>query len=104
MIISAMTITEERKEEVTFSEPYFEATQYVVVREDSEISTLDDLIGKTVGVQINTTGVCHHRFLCKQGKLRQLVAGANILYRFVSQWVVPGIYPLALKGDNAIPV
>lgn len=56
MIISAMTITEERKEEVTFSEPYFEATQYVVVREDSEISTLDDLIGKTVGVQINTTG------------------------------------------------
>ena len=54
MIISAMTIT--KNAEVTFSEPYFEATQYVVVREDSEISTLDDLIGKTVGVQINTTG------------------------------------------------
>lgn len=56
MIISAMTITEERQKSVTFSDPYFEATQFVAVKEDSPIKTLEDLQGKRVGVQNATTG------------------------------------------------
>lgn len=56
MIISAMTITEERKQSVTFSEPYFEATQYIAVKKGSTIKTLADLKGKKVGVQNGTTG------------------------------------------------
>ena len=56
VIISGMTITEERKAEYDFSEPYFEATQIICVREDSDIETLDDLVGKIIGVQQNTTG------------------------------------------------
>jgi ABC-type amino acid transport substrate-binding protein len=56
MIISAMTITEERSESVQFSNPYFEASQYVAVKNDSPIETLDDLQGKKVGVQNATTG------------------------------------------------
>ena len=56
MIISAMTITEERKQSVTFSDPYFEATQFVAVKSDSPITTLEDLQGKKVGVQNATTG------------------------------------------------
>ncbi|MDR5658733.1 transporter substrate-binding domain-containing protein [Serpentinicella sp. ANB-PHB4] len=56
IIISAMTITEERKETVTFSDPYFESTQYIAVQAGSEIKTLDDLKGKKVGVQNGTTG------------------------------------------------
>ncbi|HHX95746.1 MAG TPA: basic amino acid ABC transporter substrate-binding protein [Clostridia bacterium] len=56
VIISGMTITEERKAEYDFSDPYFEATQIICVREDSDIDSLDDLVGKSVGVQQNTTG------------------------------------------------
>lgn len=56
MIISAMTITEERQESVTFSDPYFEATQFVAIKEDSPVQTLEDLHGKKVGVQNATTG------------------------------------------------
>ncbi len=56
MIISAMTITEERSQSVTFSDPYFEATQYIAVKEDSGINSLADLQGKRVGVQNATTG------------------------------------------------
>lgn len=56
MIISAMTITEERSESVTFSDPYFEASQYVAVLDDSPVYTLEDLQGKRVGVQNATTG------------------------------------------------
>ncbi|MEW5921016.1 MAG: transporter substrate-binding domain-containing protein [Bacillota bacterium] len=56
MIISAMTITEERQQSVTFSDPYFEATQYIAVKKDSPIKSLEDLQGKKVGVQNATTG------------------------------------------------
>lgn len=56
MIISAMTITEERQKSVTFSDPYFEATQYIAVKEGSPIKSLADLEGKKIGVQNATTG------------------------------------------------
>ncbi len=55
--ISAMTITEERKQDFLFSDPYFEAGQVVTVRtENTDISGPDSLSGKTVGAQIGTTG------------------------------------------------
>jgi polar amino acid transport system substrate-binding protein len=55
--ISAMTITEERKQSFLFSDPYFAAGQQVVVRADNtNISGVDDLVGKTAGAQLGTTG------------------------------------------------
>ena len=55
-MVSGMTITDERALEVKFSDPYFESGQAWCVEEGSPIKSLDDLAGKTVGVQINTTG------------------------------------------------
>jgi polar amino acid transport system substrate-binding protein len=55
LIVSGMTITDERAMEVKFSDPYFESGQAWCVEEGSPIKTLDDLSGKTVAVQINTT-------------------------------------------------
>ncbi|MGE5507517.1 MAG: basic amino acid ABC transporter substrate-binding protein [Chitinophagales bacterium] len=56
-IISAMTITDERKQAVDFSSPYFEAGQVIVVRKsDNSIKTKADLKGKVVAVQLGTTG------------------------------------------------
>lgn len=55
--ISAITITEERKQDMLFSDPYFSAGQVVAVRQDNtDIQSKDDLSGKTVGAQIGTTG------------------------------------------------
>jgi polar amino acid transport system substrate-binding protein len=55
--ISAMTITEERKKSFSFSDPYFAAGQVVTVKKDNaEITSKDQLTGKTVGAQIGTTG------------------------------------------------
>jgi polar amino acid transport system substrate-binding protein len=55
--ISAMTITEERKEQFLFSDPYFEAGQIVTVRtENTDIIGAESLEGKVVGAQIGTTG------------------------------------------------
>ena len=56
VIMSAMTINEERAERVDFSDPYFTAYQTVLVLNDGDITELDDLRGETVGVQRGTTG------------------------------------------------
>lgn len=53
---SGITITDERKEAYDFTDPYFEATQYILVPEDSTIESLADLEGKKISAQINTTG------------------------------------------------
>lgn len=54
--MGGMTITSERAAAMTISEPYFEATQALLVRADSGIESIEDLDGATVGVQTSTTG------------------------------------------------
>ncbi|MFF3381073.1 transporter substrate-binding domain-containing protein [Streptomyces sp. NPDC002680] len=53
---AGMTITEERKKNVDFSDPYFDATQAVLVDKKSGITSFDGLKGKKVGAQAQTTG------------------------------------------------
>ena len=55
-ISSSVSITEERKNAMDFSDPYFEVKQGVVVQVGSDIKTEADLAGKTLGAQIGTTG------------------------------------------------
>lgn len=55
-VIAGMSITDERKQSVLFSDPYFTSTQVVILAEGSEIATADDLKGKKIGVQLGTTG------------------------------------------------
>ena len=55
--ISGMTITEERAQTVDFSRPYFRAGLAIAVGEDdTETTSLESLEGKTIAVQIGTTG------------------------------------------------
>lgn len=56
MVMSASTITPERQKSLAFSDPYYDAGQVITLRNDQKPMTLDDLTGKTVGVQINTSG------------------------------------------------
>ena len=53
---AGMTITDERKNTVDFSDPYYEALQYVIVPKDSDIKAVADLSGKNIGTQLGTTG------------------------------------------------
>ena len=56
-LISAMTITEERKQTFLFSDPYYDAGQAVAVRvTETAIGSFEDLGGKTIGAQRGTTG------------------------------------------------
>lgn len=53
---AGMTITAERKKNVDFSEPYFDATQAVLVDRKSGIGSFADLKDNKVGAQAQTTG------------------------------------------------
>lgn len=57
LAVASMTITEERKKAMNFSDPYFAAGQIVTVAvNNSDIINKDNLAGKTAGAQIGTTG------------------------------------------------
>ena len=53
---AGMTITEERARVMDFADPYFNATQALLVQKGSGFDSLESLSGETVGVQANTTG------------------------------------------------
>ena len=56
MVVSAVTITEERKQTMDFSNPYFDAQQLIAVKENSKVTKFADLKKLKVGVQTGTTG------------------------------------------------
>ncbi len=56
MGVAGMTVTEERLQNVNFSESYATGIQVVIVKEDSDIASIDDMVGKMIGVQESTTG------------------------------------------------
>ena len=57
LAIAGMTVTEERKQSVDFSDSYYDAVQYVILPKGSAIATYDDLKGKKLGCQLGTTGM-----------------------------------------------
>lgn len=53
--IAGMTVDEERLKNVDFTDSYATGVQAIIVTEDSEIASVDDLDGKLIGVQEGTT-------------------------------------------------
>ena len=56
IVVSAVTITDERKGTMDFTQPYFDAQQLIAVRQDSKVAKFADLKKLKVGVQTGTTG------------------------------------------------
>lgn len=58
--LAGMTVTPDRQEEVDFTVSYATGVQVIIVTEDSDITSADDLLAEganhTIGVQRNTTG------------------------------------------------
>lgn len=56
MGMAGLTVNEERLEKVNFSTSYATGIQAVIVKDGSDIKSIDDLAGKKIGVQTSTTG------------------------------------------------
>lgn len=77
VIISGMTITKERAEKVAFSKPYYKSGLTVVVRNDNTtVNGFKDLEGKTIAVQIGTTGANEAKKI-KDAKVKEFNSSAD---------------------------
>ncbi len=56
MGMAGLTVNDERLEKVNFSTSYAKGVQVVIIPENSDIKSLDDISGKKIGVQTSTTG------------------------------------------------
>jgi len=56
LLVSAITITDERRQTMDFSQPYFDAKQLIAVKSDSPVARFEDIKNLKVGVQNGTTG------------------------------------------------
>ncbi len=86
LLVSAITITDERKQTMDFSEPYFDAAQLIALPASSKVARFQDLKKLKVGVQTGTTG--DEAVTQLQGK------ASTLIKRFEST-------PLALKELEA---
>ena len=101
---SGITVTEDRKKQVDFSDTYYTARQVIIVAEgNTEITGPDDLAGKKIGVQQGTTGdmfatddygdECMERYnkgfeavqALKQGKIDAVIIDDQPAKTFVSE-------------------
>ena len=72
---SGITIKEDRLESVDFTTPYVTTSQVVIVRFDSPIKIANDIDGKKVGVQLNTTGQDYVEENCKDATVERYGKG-----------------------------
>jgi polar amino acid transport system substrate-binding protein len=84
IIMSAMTITSDRKKQINFSNPYLDSDQSIAVVKGSPIKTEADLKDKVVGVQIDTTGQYKSEEIQKAGGLKEIQKFDTILLAFAA--------------------
>jgi ABC-type amino acid transport substrate-binding protein len=70
--ISGMTITETRRQQVDFSDPYYNVDEALVVSTDSGIESTGDLAEKALGVQSGTMGQAEARELLNAGDVKEV--------------------------------
>ena len=56
MVMAGVTVTDERQNVMNFTDSYATGIQSIIVKEDSDIASVDDLAGKKIGTQRGTTG------------------------------------------------
>lgn len=104
MIASAMTITDERKEKVAFTDAYFDADQsLLVLKENAEkFATLEDLAGKTIGVQMETTGATYAADNKPEGAtIKEFSTGDEIFPALISGDVDAALQDLPVNAYRA---
>ena len=86
LAIAAITITDERKEEMDFTSPYTVAQQYIIVNDDNDaVKYFEDLAGMNIGVHLGTTGdfMVSDAIMLPEGVLYN--TGANVQqYKFLT--------------------
>jgi polar amino acid transport system substrate-binding protein len=81
---AASTITSGRENTVDFTDPYYEAQQALVVTDDSDIASVEDLSGAIVGAQDGTTGEAYANDETDAAEVRGFPEGPNAISALVT--------------------
>ena len=104
--MSGITASEERKENMLFTTPYYNAAQVIVVKEGSSIQGKADLTGKSVSVQTGTTADqgCTDAGLNVQAFAANADAKAALTTGKVDAWVVDNLtaQQMVEEGDGLV--
>lgn len=110
-VVSSVTITDEREENMDFTEPYFDSDQSILVLKENEatITSIDDLAGKTIGVQSGTTGEEFVNGNTPEGATVTALPGAADLFAALEAGTIDAVvqdYPInayrATLNDNVV--
>jgi polar amino acid transport system substrate-binding protein len=96
---AASTITPAREKTVTFSDPYYEAQQALLVPEGSDIASVDDLGGAIVGAQDGTTGETYANDETDAGEVRGFPEGPDATAALTTGAVDAAIIDLPVAAD-----
>ena len=107
--VSGKTVTEERKENVLFSDVYYVAAQAIVVKADSAIASKADLAGKKISAQSGTTAesYCLDEYGADNVKLFEANADAKtaLTSGTVDAWVVDDLTAKKMcEGDSSVKI
>ena len=104
--MSGITITADRQKNCDFTQPYFLASQAIVVTPDSDITCKADLEGKTISVQTGTTAEEY----CMENGYEVLAFAANndaaaaLTSGKAAAWVVDNEVGVALAAQQGLVV
>jgi polar amino acid transport system substrate-binding protein len=102
IVASAVTITPEREENSLFSEPYFDADQSLLVPADSDVTSLEDLAGETIGVQTGTTGETYANENAPEGATVKAYPDAAALFAALNAGEIAAVLQdLPVNSDRA---
>lgn len=111
VVASAVTINDERSQEVDFTEPYFDSEQSLLVKEDSGVADLEALAGQQIGVQSDTTGQTYAEENAPEGAEVRAFDGADSLFAALESEAIDAIlqdFPVnayrATQDDSVVVV
>jgi polar amino acid transport system substrate-binding protein len=79
VIASGMTITDERKQEIDFSDPYIDSNQSIAMKTGAEFTDESSLAGKKIGAQAGTTGLDWAKENIKDAKIVEFKTATDAL-------------------------
>lgn len=98
---SAMTITDDRKKNLDFSEGYYDSLQSLLVPDGSDIKAIGDLAGKKVGVQQGTTGEAYTKEHAGEADIIAFPSNAEMFQAIQAGQVDALLQDLPVNVDNA---
>lgn len=101
LVASAMTITDDRKQNLGFSDGYYDSLQSLLVPEGSDIKGIGDLNGKKVGVQQATSGEKYAQENVEGAQLVALPSNAEMVQAIKAGQVDALLQDLPVNDDNA---